>query len=232
PLKPFLRMAAISQQVAPEEVLPLLARNVVIDGYRGAPDKDPKPTEFLILLKRYLQQAKELQALAGKEEVLHVANCQEADSLLMIIGYRLKQGCGPDSELEAADPDRAFVANDSGFPIVELEQAVREGKPFAYRFPSSPVPVIFKPEDWQLKEKSNANTDFLTALLAEPIKARLYWALARMDNETRDFLQRAPGLPKLSPFAALLDFYGAELSIRSGRVFVPGGGARGAGREH
>ena len=133
--------------------------------------------------------------------------------MLPIIGYRLKQGCGPDSELEAADPDRAFVANDSGFPIVELEQAVREGKPFVYRFPSSPVPVIFKPEDWKLSEKSNGNTngDFVTALLDEPVRARLYWALARMDSETRDFLRRAPGLPKLAPFASLLDFYGADL---------------------
>jgi len=120
PLKPFLRMAAVSQQITPSEVLPLLARNVVIDGYRGSPEKDPKPTEFLILLKRYLQQAKELQALAGTHEVLSVTNCREADRLLAIIGYRLKQGCGPDSELEAGEPERAFVANDSGFPIAEL----------------------------------------------------------------------------------------------------------------
>ena len=227
PLRPFLRMAAISQQVAPKEVLPLLARNVVIDGYRGAPDKDPKPTEFLILLKRYLQQAKELQALAGSEESLHVANCQEAAGLLKIIGYRLKQGCGPETELEAAEPDRAFVANDSGFPIADLEQALRESKPFVYPYPSSPVPLIFKAEDWKLNEKGaeNSSGDFTTALLEEPVKARLYWALARMDTETRDFLRRSPGLPKLVPFAALLDFYGAELSIRSGRVVVPGGTA-------
>src|SRR5207253_5737017 len=79
PLRPFLRMAAISQQVAPDEVLPLLARNVVIDGYRGSPDKDPKPTEFLVLLKRYLQQAKELQSLAGSAESLHVANCNRSE---------------------------------------------------------------------------------------------------------------------------------------------------------
>src|SRR5579864_4886385 len=98
PLKPFLRMAAISQQVSPAEVLPLLARNVVIDGYRGAPDKDPKPTEFLILLKRYLQQAKELQALAGTQQAIRVSNCSEAETPLAIIGYRLKQGCGPQSE--------------------------------------------------------------------------------------------------------------------------------------
>lgn len=225
PMRPFLRMAAISQQVTPKEVLPLLARNVVIDGYRGSPDKDPKPTEFLILLKRYLQQARELQSLAGNEQSLRVANCQEGAPLLRIIGYRLKQGCGPDSELEAAEPDRAFIANDSGFPIADLEQALRESKPFVYPYPSSPVPLIFKAEDWKLSEKNpeNSSGDFTTALLDDPVKARLYWALARMDSETRDFLRKAPGLPKLVPFAALLDFYGAELSIRSGHVVVPGG---------
>ena len=225
PLKPFLRMAAISQQVAPEEVLPLLARNVVIDGYRGAPDKDPKPTEFLILLKRYLQEAKELQTLAGAQEMIRVTNCREADAPLAIIGYRLKQGCGPDSELEAADPERAFIANDSGFPIAELEEALRQSKPFTYPYPSSPVPLIFKSEEWKAIEKNgnNANGDFLTGLIDDPMGARLYWALARMDSETREFLRRTPGLPKLVPYTALLDFYGAELSIHGGRVVVPGG---------
>ena len=226
PLKPFLRMAAVSQQITPSEVLPLLARNVVIDGYRGSPEKDPKPTEFLILLKRYLQQAKELQALAGTHEVLSVTNCREADHLLAIIGYRLKQGCGPDSELEAGEPERAFVANDSGFPIAELEQALRESKPFTYPYPSSPVPLIFKAEDWKLNEKNeSASADFLTSLIEDPLKARLYWALARMDSETRESLRRAPGLPRLVPSTALLDFYGAEISIRSGHVVVPGGTA-------
>ena len=227
PLKPFLRMAAISQQVAPEEVLPLLARNVVIDGYRGAPDKDPKATEFLILLKRYLQQAKELQMLAGTQEVIRVTNCAEAEAPLAIIGYRLKQGCGPDSELEAADPERAFIANDSGFPIADFEEALRQSKPFAYPYPSSPVPLIFKYEDWKAIEKSgnNAHGDFLTALVDDPMEARLYWAVARMDGETREFLRRTPGLPKMVPYTALLDFYGAELSIHAGRVVVPGGTA-------
>src|SRR5205807_3284671 len=102
--RPFPRLAAISQQVAPDEVLPLMARNIVIDGYRGSPDKDPKPTEFLVLLKRYLQQAKELQSLAGSAETIRVTNCQEAAPLLMIIGYRLKEGCGPDTELETSEP--------------------------------------------------------------------------------------------------------------------------------
>ena len=35
PLRSFLRMAGISQKVSPEEVIPLLARNVFVLGYEG-----------------------------------------------------------------------------------------------------------------------------------------------------------------------------------------------------
>src|SRR5690349_8432505 len=40
PLRSFLRMAAISQQISSEEVLPLLARNIVVSGYQNG-----KPTQ-------------------------------------------------------------------------------------------------------------------------------------------------------------------------------------------
>jgi len=53
PLRSFLRMAGISQKITPEEVLPLLGRNVFTQGYDGS-----KQTEFLILLSRYVVQAK------------------------------------------------------------------------------------------------------------------------------------------------------------------------------
>src|SRR5690349_5216666 len=49
PLRSFLRMAGISQKAAPEEVLPLLADMVKNKGYVGG-----RPTEFLVLVKRYL----------------------------------------------------------------------------------------------------------------------------------------------------------------------------------
>src|SRR2546426_469558 len=74
PLRSFLRMAGISQKVSSEQVLPLLARNVVIEGYQGWQDK-PRPTEFLVLLRRYVQQARELAAVAGPEQVIRVSNC-------------------------------------------------------------------------------------------------------------------------------------------------------------
>ncbi|HYK50819.1 MAG TPA: hypothetical protein VEU94_13920 [Terriglobales bacterium] len=34
PLRSFLRMAGISQKISAEEVLPLLARNVAVEGYQ------------------------------------------------------------------------------------------------------------------------------------------------------------------------------------------------------
>src|SRR6476646_9768820 len=81
PLRSFLRMAGISQKISPEEVVPLLARNVFQRGYDG-PQPNRRPTEFLLLLIRYVQQARELSALAGPDRVLRVSNCEEARPLL------------------------------------------------------------------------------------------------------------------------------------------------------
>ena len=111
PLRSFLRMAAISQKASAEEVLPFLARNVVMIGYRRG-----KPTEYLLLLQSYLEQARELLPLAGPEGVIRVSSCREAQPLLAVLGYRLKQGCGSRTSVETADPERAFLTIDSGFP--------------------------------------------------------------------------------------------------------------------
>ena len=89
PLRSFMRLAAISQKVRQEDVLPLLARNVFMQGYqRGT------PTEYLLLLDRYVQQARELQILAGTTNTIRVANCDDAGTLVQILGYRLREGCG------------------------------------------------------------------------------------------------------------------------------------------
>ena len=79
PLRSFLRMAGISQKISLEEVLPLLARNVAVEGYQGRKDRTGRPTEFLILLKRYVEQARELVTLAGPEGVIRVSNCEQAE---------------------------------------------------------------------------------------------------------------------------------------------------------
>src|SRR3989338_6535306 len=105
PLLAFLRMAAISQKTTPEEVLPFLARNVVVEGYQYWQDKARKPTEFLKLLKDYLQQARELQTLAGSEGVLRVTNCAEADRLGPGLGFPFRTPSRPGPALETADPE-------------------------------------------------------------------------------------------------------------------------------
>jgi hypothetical protein len=228
PLRSFLRMAAISQKVPPDEVLPLLARNVAMEGY-GWRGRTPEPTEYLILLKGYLEHAKELQALAGAQAVIRVSDCTQAQPLLVILGYRLRQGCGTDASLMTADAKKAFLTIDSGFPLTDLEQSLQQNKPFVYDFPTSQVPVLFSPDAWianakpDKKARQSQSRDVVDSLVGDPATARLYWALARMDAKTRSYLEQSPGLKKLMPFAAALNFYGTDIYIRSGRVVTPGG---------
>jgi hypothetical protein len=223
PLRPFLRMAGISQKIPPEEVLSLLARNVVTHGFTWQ-EGGRRATEFLVLLRRYVDHARELQALAGAEGIIRVSKCSEAQPLLNTLGYRLSSACGPRVALETADQKRAFITVDSGFPLAELEQTLRGGKPFAYPFPSTRAPVLFSQADWTKNSKAKKD-DVIDVLLQDPELARLYWAMSRMDDSTRRALLRSPGIEKLAPNAAILDFFGNHICIRSNRVVVPGGTA-------
>ena len=225
PLRSFLRMAGISQKISAEEVLPLLSRNIAVEGYQGRKDRQGTPTEFLILLKRYVGQARDLVALAGPEAVLKVSDCDQAAPLLSILGYRLRQGCGKNATLETAEPEKAFLTIDSGFPLAQLEETLQGGKPFIYPFPSSQVPLLFSATDWTQIDSAEkrAGNDVLMSLLDDPMVARLYWAMARMDNQTGLALKDIAGISRLLPFAPVLDFYGSHIAIRNGRVMVPGG---------
>jgi hypothetical protein len=225
PLRSFLRMAAISQKVSTEEIAPLLARNVFLLGYEG-PQSQAHQTEFLILLNRYVQQARELVALAGSEGVIHVSNCDNAKPVLQVLGYRVRPDCGQRGTfLETVDPQKAFLTIDSGFPLPDLEKALQENTSFAYAYSTSRAPTLFTEADWVAAKKGGVreSKDLIDTLLHEPAVARLYWAIGRMDAETQAALRQSPGLKKLLPYAAVLDFYGSHIHIRSGRVVVPGG---------
>ena len=50
--------------------------------------------------------------------------------------------------LETANPERAFLTIDSGFPLVELEEALQKGTPFSYSYPATRVPALFHESDW------------------------------------------------------------------------------------
>jgi hypothetical protein len=217
-------MAGISQKVTAEEVLPLLSRNVFSQGYEGS----SRQTEFLILLRRYVVQARELSELASHTGmVIRASNCEDARPLLHILGYRTRPNCGePGTVLQTEDPERAFLTIDSGFPLPELERALQGGKAFEYPFPSSPVPLLFADSDWTMASKKNnkeSSKDLIDTILNDPAVARLYWAVSKLDPETAKFLQQSIGIGKLLPYGAVLDFYGRRVCVSANRVIVPGG---------
>lgn len=228
PLRSFLRMSAISQKVSPDEIAPLMSRNIFLLGYEG-PQTSARETEYLVLLNRYVQQARELVALAGPTGIIHVSNCEDAKPLLGILGYRERPDCGQKGTfVETVDPQKAFLTIDSGFPLPDLEKVLQEGKPFGYSVPTSRVPVLFTEADWvstARRVRAGENKDLIDTLMHDPMLARLYWAMGRIDRETQESLRQSPGLKKLYPLAAVLDFYGSHIRIRNGRVLVPGGSA-------
>ena len=167
PLRSFLRMAGISQKALPEEVLPCRPQCVRAQGYQGWQTRGGR-TEFLILLTRYVQQSRELAALAGAEGVIRVSGCDDAEPLLRVIGYRVRQECGQKStSLITADADRAFLTIDSGFPLPQLEETLQGGKPFSHPFPTTRVPAMFTENDWTnaSREDLKGATDLVDALL-------------------------------------------------------------------
>jgi hypothetical protein len=95
PLPSFARMAALSPDLAREDLLPALARNVVTNGYQATNSAEGlDQTEFLKLVVRYLSQARELEKLAGSEKQIHIENCESGQTadLLRVLGYRMRGG--------------------------------------------------------------------------------------------------------------------------------------------
>ena len=230
PLRSFLRMAGISQEIATPDVLPLLARNVSVWGYENG-----RETEFLRLIVRYVHMARELRRMTAPDGALHVANCADATRLVHVLGYQFEKPCGQkDSYLTTADAGRAFLTVDSGFPLTQLEEDLEKGEPFSYPFPATSVPVLSSTRVWASisMRGRRAGGDMLDVLLNDPEVDRLYSALARVDAQTAARLAMAPGLGKLITVADIFDFYGSQICIHSGTVVVPGGaGAEAAWRE-
>jgi hypothetical protein len=225
PLRSFGRMAAISADLGPDDVLPALARNVVTNGYQASHSNEAlEQTEYLKLLTRYVSQARELEKLAGNDKVIRVETCDSANAgeLLRIIGYRMRGGCGSEVVLETVNATRAFLTTDSGFPLAELEQALRTNRPFVYDFHPSEVSVLYGSDYW-LSAKEKESGDFLQVLLGDPALCRLYLGLSKLDRETADELKKAVAFPRLKAYAHVLDFFGGMFEIRGGKAVVPGG---------
>ena len=221
PLRSFLRMAGISQEVTTEEVLPMLARNLSLYGY-----DEGKPKEYLVLVNRYIHQARDIQRLADASGTIHISGCGDSADLLTVLGYRFQRACGQaNSALITANAERAFLTIDSGFPLTALEQALARNEAFTYQFPSTRVPIFFNEKDWvgALSRSDRRSYDnLLDILLHDQDMDRLYAATARYDQETRSVLDQSPGLSRLAPLAPVIDLYGSQIRIKSGQVVVPG----------
>lgn len=223
PLRSFLRMSAVGQDVPPNEILPMLAHNVVLLGYQNGVVK-----EYLILLRRYVRQASDLDVLAGSDGNIRVNGCDDSAHLLHILGYKIQGACGTTGmTLITADADRAFLTVDSGFPFLALEQALQHGVPFVYPYRGTAVPVLFSNADWTsiASKWPQYHHDVLDCLLYERDVARLYWAISRVEPETRLAMKKEIGLSTLLSMAPDLDIYGSQICIRNGSVVVPGGQA-------
>ncbi|HXJ41363.1 MAG TPA: hypothetical protein VNH18_18925, partial [Bryobacteraceae bacterium] len=225
PLRSFGRMAAISNDINPDDVLSALARNVVTNGYQASHSNEAlEQTEYLKLVHRYLSQARELETLAGAEKMIRIETCDStnAGELLRIIGYRMRGGCGSEVVLETVNASRAFLTTDSGFPLAELEQALRTNRPFVYDFHPSAVPVLYGGDYW-LSAKEKESGDFLEAFLGDPALCRLYLGMSKLDRQTADELRKGISIQRLKAYAHVLDFFGGMFEIRGGKAIVPGG---------
>jgi len=224
PITGFLRMAALSPDLKLSDLLAALGRNVVINGYQSANSQNGlEQTEYMKLLIRYLSQARELQTLAGESRKLSVPTCESAITaeVLRILGYRMRGTCGGELVLETVNASRAFLTIDSGFPLAELEQALRNNRPFELDYKSNAIPVLFGPEYWlTAKDKPD---DFINTFLGDPALCRLYIGMSKLDSETASELRKALPVTRLKAFAHVLDFFGGMFVVRNGKVPVPGG---------
>ncbi|HLG95664.1 MAG TPA: hypothetical protein VKX49_05065 [Bryobacteraceae bacterium] len=224
PLSSFARMAALSPDLQPDELLPALARNVITNGYQAASGNEAlEQTEYLKLVIRYLSQARELDKLAGAGHLIKIESCDSSQTaeLLRVLGYRMRGACGSDVVLETVNATRAFLTIDSGFPLAELEQSLRTNRPFSLDYKPTQVPVLYGTDYWlNAKEKQG---DYIDAFLGDPSLCRLYLALSKLDPSVAEELRKNTTVQKIRAYAHVLDFYGGMLEIRNGKVVVPGG---------
>src|SRR5580693_424762 len=225
PLRSFARMAALSPDLGPDDVIPALARNVVTNGYQAASSNEAlEQTEYLKLVIRYLSQARELEKLGDADKVIKVETCDSSQTaeLLRVLGYRMRGACGSEVVLETVNATRAFLTIDSGFPLAELEQSLRTNRPFNYDYKPTQALVIYGPDYW-LSAKDRQGADFIDSFLGDPSLCRLYLGLSKLDPATADELRNNTSVQKIRAYAHVLDFYGGMFQVRNGRAVVPGG---------
>jgi hypothetical protein len=227
PLHSFERMAALSRELGPADVLPDLARNVISNGYQVTSGSEGlEQTEYLKLVIRYLSQARELDALSGPTKTIRIQTCDSTATgdLLRVLGYRMRGGCGSDVVLETVNASRAFLTIDSGFPLAQLEEDLRTNHPFTLDYRPTRLPILYTADYWQ-PPKDKTQGAFIDYFIADPSLCRLYLALSKIDPSTAAELHKQTPAARLKIYAHVLDFFGGMFEIRGGKAVVPGGAA-------
>ncbi len=230
-LNSFLRMSALSTDLEPVDMMPALARNIVTGGYRSARGSESlQATEYLKLLTQYLTQAGELEQFAGANLTIDVPACEsiETAQLLKILGYRLRNECGPNAVIETVNPSRAFLSIDSAFPLAELEEAYRREEEFHLPYQPTRLPVLYGPEYWSEASESKVEGSFIDRFIGDPAVSRLYVALAKMHRPTALALKERVPADRLKNYANVIDFFGESFEIIDGAAVLPGGQAAAA----
>lgn len=226
PIHSFERMAGLPWATDPAEIMTALARNIIVNGYQATANGEAlEPTEYLKLVSRYLSQARELETLAGQAQELRIEACESMRTadLLRILGYRMRGNCGGDLSLETVNASRAFLTIDSGFPLAELEQALRTDHPFVYPYRPSRVPLLYGADYWLSDKERQAGAGFIDVFIGDPAMCRLYAALSKIEPATAAALRKSVPIARLKALAHVLDFYGGMFELRNGQAVVPGG---------
>src|SRR5258708_4718286 len=147
----------------------------------------------------------------------------ECGDVLRVLGYRMRGGCGSDLVLETVNASRAFITIDSGFPLSDLEQALRTNRPFVLDYHRSRIPILFGVDYWEQDAAKKDNAEFIDYFLSDPALCRLYSALSALDPDTADQIRKDMPAQKAKVYAHVLDFFGAMFEIRGGQVTPPGG---------
>lgn len=224
PMRSFARMAALSPDLNPEELLAALARNVVTNGYQAVSSNEAlEQTEYLKLVFKYLAQARELEKLSGADKVIKVEQCESSQTadLLKVLGYRMRGGCGAEVVLETLNASKAFITIDSGFPVANLEQALRANRPFIYDYKPTQLPVLYGPEYWLSSTKEKPG-EFIDTLLGDPSLCRFYLGMSKLDPPTALEMKKAIAANRLKAYSHVIDFFGGNFQIRNGKAVYPG----------